>query len=81
MTGAKLALAAMVDPRIVRTRTASVDIELRGTLTRGRVVAWDPTDPEMMQAGLDLPDCRPVTIAEDVDNDRFMPLLLDRLTA
>jgi inosine-uridine nucleoside N-ribohydrolase len=76
-----LALAAMIEPEVVSTRSACADIELHGRLTRGRTVAWDPRDDEMLQSGLALPDVRPVTIATDVDNDRFMPLLLDRLTA
>lgn len=75
-----LAVAALVDPNVVTTRTASVDVELRGALTRGRTVAWDPTDDEALWAGLELPDARPVTIADGVDNARFMPLLLDRIT-
>ncbi len=76
-----LALAALLDPAVIRTRRASVGMELRGDLTRGRVVAWDATDPEALHAGLDLPDTRPVDIADDVDDARFMALLLDRLTA
>jgi inosine-uridine nucleoside N-ribohydrolase len=73
-----LALATLLDPEVVTTRTAAVDIELHGKLTRGRTVAWDPT---LLHGDLDLPDRRPVQIADDVDNDRFMPLLLDRLAA
>jgi inosine-uridine nucleoside N-ribohydrolase len=75
-----LALAAMLDPEVVGVRSAMVDIELRGSLTRGRVVAWD-ADGERLHAGLELPDPRPVTIATDVDNGRFMPLLLERLAS
>ncbi|MEE6295867.1 nucleoside hydrolase [Georgenia wangjunii] len=74
-----LALAALLDPSLVTTRTASVGIELRGALTRGRTVAWDPTDDELLHAGLELPDVRPVTIATGVDNDRFVTMLLERL--
>lgn len=76
-----LALAAVLDPDILTTRTACVDIELHGTLTRGRTVAWDPDDDETLQSGLHLPQARPATIADDVANDRFMSLLLDRLTS
>ena len=75
-----LALATLLDPDVVSTRTACVGIELAGRLTRGRTVAWDPTDEELLVAGLALPDVRPVTIADGVDNERFLPLLLDRLT-
>ena len=76
-----LALAALLDPEVISTRQAVADIELSGVLTRGRTVAWDPTDDEIMIANLDLPLLRSVTIADGVDNDRFMPLLLDRLTS
>jgi inosine-uridine nucleoside N-ribohydrolase len=73
-----LALAALLDPRVIGTRTAYVDIELRGRLTRGRMVAWDD---ELLRGDLELPDVRPVMIADHVDNDLFMPLLLERLTS
>jgi len=76
-----LALAALIDPQVITTREASVDIELRGLLTRGCTVAWNPADEETLVAGLQLSDIRPVQIAQDVDNDRFMPLLLERLSA
>jgi inosine-uridine nucleoside N-ribohydrolase len=74
-----LALAALVDPSVITRRVASVGMELRGTLTRGRVVAWDPGDDELLDAGLDLPATRPVQIAGGVDGSRFMDLLLGRL--
>ena len=74
-----LALAALIDPSVISTRVACVDIELRGALTRGRTIAWNPSDAELLYADLALPDVRTVTIADDVDNSRFMPLLLDRL--
>jgi inosine-uridine nucleoside N-ribohydrolase len=77
-----LALATVIDPAMVRTRTASVGVELHGSLTRGRIVAWDAQNGEILQAGLRLPTSnRPATIATDVDNSRFMPLLLDRICA
>lgn len=73
-----LALAAVLDPRVIGTRTARVDVELRGRLTRGRMVAWDD---ELLRGDLELPDTGPVMIADRVDNELFMPLLLDRLTS
>ncbi len=76
-----LALAAVLDPGVITTRTACVDIELHGTLTRGRTVAWDGDDEETLQSGLHLPEVRAATVADGVDNDRFLPLLLDRLTS
>jgi inosine-uridine nucleoside N-ribohydrolase len=74
-----LALATLVDPAVIRSRRACVDIELHGSLTRGRTVAWDPGNEELLSAGIRLPDVRPAELAYDVDNGRFMPLLLDRL--
>jgi inosine-uridine nucleoside N-ribohydrolase len=74
-----LALAALIDPEVLTTRVASVDVELRGALTRGRTVAWDATDEQRLTTGLLLPDSRPATIASDVDNERFVALLLNRL--
>lgn len=77
-----LAVATILDPSIVTMRNAAVGVELHGTLTRGRMVAWDPDNAELLEAGLQLPTTvRRVDIATDVDNSRFMPLLLDRLTA
>jgi inosine-uridine nucleoside N-ribohydrolase len=76
-----LALAALLDPDVIRTRSRAADIELRGRLTRGRTVAWDATNDELMQIVVPVPEERPIDIAYDVDNDRFMPLLLDRLTS
>jgi inosine-uridine nucleoside N-ribohydrolase len=74
-----LAMVAILDPAAVTTRTACVGIELSGTLTRGRTVSWAPADSHSLHAGLRLPDVRPVTIADGVDNARFLPLLLDRV--
>lgn len=75
-----LALAALLDPTVVTTRFRAADIELHGLLTRGRTVAWDATNDELLQVIVPLPDARPVEIAYEVHNERFMPLLLDRLT-
>jgi inosine-uridine nucleoside N-ribohydrolase len=76
-----LALAAVLDPEVVRTRLRQADVELTGRLTRGRTVAWDATDDGLLQVVVPLHEARPVEIAHAVDNDRFMALLLDRLTA
>jgi inosine-uridine nucleoside N-ribohydrolase len=75
-----LALAAVLDPGVVTTRRRSADIELVGHLTRGRTVAWDPDNDELLQIVVPLPEARPIEIACAVDNRRFMSLLLDRLT-
>jgi pyrimidine-specific ribonucleoside hydrolase len=74
-----LAMAALLDPSVVELRARAADIELAGRLTRGRTVAWDAMNDELMQVVVPLPTERPVEIAHSVDNDRFMPLLLERL--
>jgi inosine-uridine nucleoside N-ribohydrolase len=75
-----LAMAALLDPGVIETRSRAADIELAGRLTRGRTVAWDATNDELMQVIVPVPAERPIEIAHSVDNDRFMPLLLERLT-
>lgn len=75
-----LALAALLDARVLGTRSRSADIELHGRLTRGRTIAWDSTNDELLQTIVRLPPARPVEIAESVNNELFTPLLLDRLT-
>jgi inosine-uridine nucleoside N-ribohydrolase len=74
-----LALAALLDPEVVTTRWRAADIELAGRLTRGRTVAWDATNDELLQVVVPLHEARPVELAVEVDNDRFMQLLLGRL--
>jgi pyrimidine-specific ribonucleoside hydrolase len=74
-----LALAALIDPTVVETRTASASIELNGTLTRGRTVSWIADAEDSLRVNLQLPASRAIEIAHDVDNGRFMSLLLDRL--
>jgi pyrimidine-specific ribonucleoside hydrolase len=76
-----LVLAALLDPSLISTRLATVGVELHGSLTRGRMVAWDRDNAEILEAGLKLPtSVRPVTIATDVAGQRFTSLLVDRLT-
>jgi inosine-uridine nucleoside N-ribohydrolase len=74
-----LALAALLDPDVVRLRTRAADVELSGRVTRGRTVAWDATNDELLQVVVPRHEARPVEIAWGVDNSRFLPLLLDRL--
>ena len=76
-----LALAALLEPGVVRTRMRAADVELSGRVTRGRTVAWDATNDELLQVVVPRHEARPVEIAFDVDNDRFLSLVLDRLTS
>lgn len=75
-----LALAVLLDRDVVTTRLRQADVELTGRLTRGRTVAWDATNDELLQVVVPVHEARPVEIAHAVDNDRFMALLMDRLT-
>ena len=76
-----LALAALLDPEVVRLRTRAADVELSGRVTRGRTVGWDATNDELLQVIVPRHEARPVEIAHEVDNDRFTWLLMDRLTS
>jgi inosine-uridine nucleoside N-ribohydrolase len=75
-----LAMATLLNPAVVGTRSARAAMELRGTLTRGRSIAWDADNRHLMSGPLVLPEVRPIRIAREVDNSRFIPLLLDRLS-
>lgn len=75
-----LAMAALLEPAVIGTRRRSADVELHGRLTRGRTIAWDATNDELLQTIVTLPPARPIDIAERVDNALFTPMLLDRLT-
>lgn len=64
------AVAYVIDPSIVKTRRAPVDIELAGGLTRGMTVADFRTPaPE---------DCR-TSVAVELDHARFWALVVDAL--
>ena len=43
-------------------------------------MAGDPQDEELLQVVVPLSRARPVQIAREVDNDRLVALLLDRLS-
>lgn len=61
------AMAAVIDPAVVETRPASVAVELRGELTRGRTVVafdyeWRDWEPN-------------AEVGVDIDKERFLALL------
>lgn len=64
------AVAYVIDPEVMTTRTVPVDIELTGTLTLGMTVA-DFRAPAP-------PDCR-TSVAVDLDRQRFWDLVTDAL--
>ncbi|GIG25885.1 nucleoside hydrolase [Cellulomonas denverensis] len=64
------AVAYVIDPEVMTTRTVPVDIELTGTLTLGMTVAdFRSPAPE---------DCR-TSVAVDLDHQRFWDLVTDAL--
>jgi inosine-uridine nucleoside N-ribohydrolase len=73
-----LAVAVILDPSLVTISTVPVDVELVGRLTRGRPVSWVVNDPSP-NAGLRLPDVKPIDVAVDVRNDAFVELMMKRL--
>jgi ribosylpyrimidine nucleosidase len=64
------AVAAVVEPGLLRTAAMHVDIELRGELTRGRTVAdisgWQRRTPNL-------------EVGVGIDRDRFVQILMDGL--
>ena len=72
------AVACLIDRSLIQTRVACVDVELRGSLTRAKAVSWLPDD-SLVRVGINLPEIRPIEIVSDVDNDRLVELLLERL--
>ena len=64
------AVAFVIDPDVLTTRRAPLDVELHGSLTAGMTVA-DLRVPEPA-------DCR-TRVAIDLDRDRFWDLVVDAL--
>ena len=65
------AVARVIDPSVVRTRRAVLDVELTGTLTRGMTVA---------DLRGDEPDDCHTSVATELDRERFWDLVIDALT-
>ena len=65
-----VAVAHVLDPSLVETKRRNVEIELESELCRGRTVVdlWRRTERE--------PNAR---VGVDIDSDRFLELLLERL--
>jgi pyrimidine-specific ribonucleoside hydrolase len=70
-----LAVGTLIDPTFVRTEALPVDIELAGDLTRGMTVVDRRADRTWK-------DAAPVStrVSLEVDAERFLSLLLDRLS-
>ena len=64
------AVARVIDPSVVTTRRAPLDVELTGTLTRGMTVA-DPRGPAPLGCV--------TSVAVELDRERFWDLVVDAL--
>lgn len=73
-----LAAALLLDSEVGSVTQWCVDVELRGSITRGRPVAW-PTAGASLADGIQLPDVRPVGVLESVDNPRLLAMLASSL--
>ncbi|MFC4562264.1 nucleoside hydrolase [Nocardiopsis mangrovi] len=76
-----LAVAVLLDPGLATRRRVRVGVELRGTLTRARPIAWDPGGRTARATGLTIPDIPPIDVLDTVDNARLVACLVDTLTA
>jgi pyrimidine-specific ribonucleoside hydrolase len=71
-----LAVGAVIDPSFVLTELLPVDVELRGELTRGQMVVDRRADATWRTGG-----ARSTRVALDVDAERFLAFLIERLEA
>lgn len=74
-----LAVAVLLEPGLATRRRVRVDVELRGTLTRARPIAWDASGRVQRATGLRLPEIEPVDVLDGVDNDRLVSFLVETL--
>ncbi|WP_431277829.1 nucleoside hydrolase [Leifsonia poae] len=71
-----LTVALLIDPDIAEYEDRIVDVELSGTLTRGRAIWWTAENLRL-HVGLRVPESlRPIRVATRVDNARLVELLL-----
>ena len=76
-----LTVAILLDPDLARYEERIVDVELSGSLTRGRAVWWTEENLRL-HVGLRVPSSvRPVRVATRVDNARLVELLLSAYAA
>ncbi len=71
-----LTVAILIEPDLAQYEERIVDVELLGSLTRGRAVWWTE-DNLRLHVGLRVPSSiRPVRVATRVDNGRLVDLML-----
>jgi inosine-uridine nucleoside N-ribohydrolase len=71
-----LAVGAVIDPSFVSTELLPVDVELRGELTRGQMVVDRRADATWRTGST-----RSTRVALEVDAERFLAFLIERLEA
>lgn len=71
-----LAVGAVIDPSFLRTELLPVDVELRGELTRGQMVVDRRADATWRTGSP-----RSTRVSLDVDAERFLAFLIERLEA
>ena len=64
------AVAAVIDPTIIQTKSMHIDIEIKGTYTRGRTVA-DIRDRKNLPKN--------VEVGTNIDREKFLDILIDSL--
>ncbi len=71
-----LAVGSVIDPSFVTTELLPVDVELRGELTRGQMVVDRRAEATWRTGAV-----KSTRVALDVDADRFLSFLLERLSS
>lgn len=67
-----LAVAAALDPNLIKTKRLSVDVETVGTLTRGQTIVYRHGQSSLRGS-------THIEVCVSVDSDRFLSLFLDRV--
>lgn len=75
-----LAVAVLIDPTIAEFAEEIVGVELHGTLTRSRPVAWTEQNLRL-HVGLSVPRQRPIRVAKVIDNEKLLTVMLGAYAA
>lgn len=73
-----LAVAILLDRSIARSREYMVDVELSGTLTRGRSIRW-VRDTVRTTVGVDTTGAKSVNVLTQVDNTKLVKTLISAI--
>lgn len=75
-----LAVAVLLDRSIARSEEYTVDVELRGSLTRGRSIRWVPGSLRAT-VGVDTTSAQTINVLTQVDNEKLVKTLIDAIAA